>query len=37
MIPSMSLARWTSDLATGNPEIDRDHQELVAIVDQLKA
>lgn len=32
----MSPARWTSDLATGNPEIDRDHQELVAIMDQLQ-
>ncbi len=31
------MTRWTSDLATGNPAIDRDHQELVEIVDQLKA
>jgi hemerythrin-like metal-binding protein len=33
----MTSPRWTSDLATGNPDIDRDHQELVAIIDQLKA
>ena len=32
-----SMSRWTSDLATGNPSIDREHQELVEIVDQLKA
>jgi len=31
------MTRWTSDLATGNPAIDRDHRELVDIVDQLKA
>lgn len=33
----MTSPRWTSDLATGNPDIDRDHQELVEIIDQLKA
>lgn len=33
----MTSARWTSDLATGNPDIDRDHHELVEILDQLKA
>lgn len=33
----MTSPRWTSDLATGNPAIDRDHQELVEIIDQLKA
>ncbi len=31
------MNRWTSDLATGNPDIDRDHQELVEVIDQLKA
>jgi len=31
------MNRWTSDLATGNPAIDRDHQELVEVIDQLKA
>jgi len=31
------MTRWTSDLATGNPAIDRAHLELVEIVDQLKA
>ncbi len=31
------MTRWTSDLATGNLDIDREHQELVEIVDQLKA
>lgn len=33
----MPSTRWTSDLATGNPEIDREHQELVEIIDLLKA
>lgn len=33
----MSQSRWTSDLATGNPDIDREHQELIVIIDQLKA
>lgn len=33
----MTSARWTSDLATGNAEIDREHQELIEIIDQLKA
>jgi hemerythrin len=33
----MSSPRWTSDLATGNAAIDREHQELVEIIDQLKA
>lgn len=33
----MTPTRWTSDLATGNPDIDREHQELIEIIDQLKA
>ncbi|MEK7412722.1 MAG: bacteriohemerythrin [Planctomycetota bacterium] len=32
MIPS----RWTNELSTGNPAIDRDHQELIGIIDLLK-
>jgi hemerythrin len=31
------MTRWTSDLATGNTAIDRDHHELIDLVDQLKA
>ena len=31
------MTRWTSDLATGNPAIDKEHQDLVSIIDQLKA
>ena len=37
MLPDMTSPRWTSDLATGNPDIDREHQELIGIIDQLKA
>lgn len=30
-------SRWNADLETGNPTIDQEHRELVAVVDQLKA
>lgn len=30
------MSRWNSDLATGNPAIDKDHQELVEILEHLR-
>ncbi len=30
-------SRWNADLETGNATIDREHRELVEVVDQLKA
>jgi hemerythrin-like metal-binding protein len=32
----MTTPRWNDELATGDPEVDREHQELFALVDELK-
>ncbi|MCS6970083.1 MAG: bacteriohemerythrin [Planctomycetota bacterium] len=30
------MSAWTADLATGHPELDRDHRELMELIEQLR-